>query len=204
MRVIIIGNSPVKSFKKDYQFKNGDYLIACDNGIAEATSYEVDLAIGDFDSGGSNLISYALSNQVYPAIKDQTDLELALLQVEKLANVSEILIYDASGGRLDHYLINLKLIAKYQNKYHCKIKLITEKEEITYLTIGDYLIPNQNYQYLSLINFDKVSLLLDGLKYNLPKTLLLDENTLTISNEFVKDEARITIYSGATYLILTK
>ncbi len=204
MRVIIIGNSPVKSFKKDYQFKKGDYLIACDNGIAEATSYEVDLAIGDFDSGGSNLISYALSNQVYPAIKDQTDLELALLQVEKLANVSEILIYDASGGRLDHYLINLKLIAKYQNKYHCKIKLITEKEEITYLTIGDYLIPNQNYQYLSLINFDKVSLLLDGLKYNLPKTLLLDENTLTISNEFVKDEARITIYSGATYLILTK
>ena len=204
MRVIIIGNSPSKSFKKNYIKKENDYVITCDNGIREVNSQEVSLAIGDFDSGGKNLANHALKKKTYPSQKDQTDLELAFMEISNLNDVDEVLIYDACGGRIDHYLINLKLINKYQEKYHYQIELIGEKEIIKFLPIGDYLIENNNYHYVSLINFEKAIVTLEGFEYNLKEYLLTTDNTMTSSNKFKNTKGRIIVHSGAVFLILIK
>lgn len=204
MRVIIIGNSPEKSFKKNYIEEENDYIITCDNGIKELDPKKTDLAIGDFDSGGRILANKALKKKTFAVKKDQTDLELALMEVENLQNVSEILIYDACGGRIDHYLINLKLIAKYQRKHECTIKLIGEKEIIKYLEKGEHLIQNNNYEYLSLINFNEAIVSLEGLEYNLSNYLLTKDNTMTSSNKFKEEIGKITILSGSVFLVLIK
>lgn len=204
MRVIIVANSPVKSFKKVYQPVNDDFIITCDNAVKIIDEYIVSLAIGDFDSGGKEYLDDKINRLIYPAEKDQTDLELALMYVSKLNNVSEILIFDANGGRSDHYLINLKLIAKYQNRYHIPIKMINETEEISYLSKGEYKIINNNYQYISLINFDTCNLTLEGFKYNLNNYYLPKDNTLTISNEIIGKEAKIIINLGESFLIKIK
>lgn len=204
MRVIIIGNSPSKSFKKDYIKKEDDYIITCDNGIKEVHHQEVNLAIGDFDSGGRNLANQALKKKTYPSKKDQTDLELALMEIASLNDVDEVLIYDACGGRIDHYLINLKLISKYQEKYNCQIELVGEKEIIKFLPKGDYLIENNNYRYISLINFEKTIVTLDGFEYNLKEYLLTTNNTMTSSNKFKNEQGRIIVHLGAVFIILIK
>lgn len=204
MRVIIIGNSPIKSFKNNYSPEENDYFITCDKGIKELRNYNPNLAIGDFDSGGKILSKNANQTKVFPAKKDQTDLELALMEVKNLKNVSKIIIYDAGGARTDHYLINLKLIAKYQKKYQKQIILINQKEVIKFLTKGNYIIENDNYQYLSIINFEETLITLENVEYPLNNYLLTKENTLTSSNKFLSSDAIIKIHSGEVYLILTK
>ena len=50
MRVIVVGMSPYQSFLKLYKAKQGDYLIALDGFDEKVIPYEIDLAIGDFDT----------------------------------------------------------------------------------------------------------------------------------------------------------
>lgn len=204
MRVIIIGNSPIKSFKNNYLPEKDDYFITCDKGIKELKNYNPNLAIGDFDSGGKILAKNANQTKNFPVKKDQTDLELALMEVKNLKNVSEIIIYDAGGARTDHYLMNLKLIAKYQKKYQTQITLINQKEVIKLLTKGNNIIKNDNYQYLSIINFEETLITLEKVEYPLNNYLLTKDNTLTSGNKFINDEAIIKIHSGEAYLILIK
>ena len=84
MRVIIVANSVEKDFINIYKKELNDYIITTDGSSVEALKLGItpDLAIGDFDSGELNK---DLPNiKIYPKMKDETDLELALMEVKKL------------------------------------------------------------------------------------------------------------------------
>lgn len=96
---------------------SGATLVICaDGGVAVALSAgrTVDLVVGDLDSASAGDLARAESAgariEPHPATKDESDLELALAAaIER--NVSSVTAHMASGGRLDHQLANLLVLA---------------------------------------------------------------------------------------------
>jgi thiamine pyrophosphokinase len=93
-----------------------DLVIAADSGIdrAQAAGCVVDIGIGDFDSvtasgyvqaerSGAQLVRHSTT-------KDETDLELAM-NVALESSPRKIIVLALDGGRPDHYLANLALLA---------------------------------------------------------------------------------------------
>ena len=91
-------------------------MIAADSGVdhAYAIGLRVDVAIGDFDSISPEGLARAEAEgariERHPAAKDQTDLELALDEAIRLG-ATDIVVLGVGGGRLDHLLANVLLMA---------------------------------------------------------------------------------------------
>lgn len=93
-----------------------DRVICADAGleIALAAELAVDLVVGDLDSVDDAMVAEAVaagvSVQSHPGDKDESDLELAL-GAAMASGATEIGVHLASGGRLDHQLANLLVLA---------------------------------------------------------------------------------------------
>ena len=93
-----------------------DLLIAADGGALPLLRAGIvpHVAIGDMDSIGAaglaELEAHGIVPQRFPREKDETDLELALLYAAA-AGATTIDILGALGGRWDHTLANVALLA---------------------------------------------------------------------------------------------
>lgn len=93
-------------------------VVAADAGLdhARAAGLTVAVAVGDMDSVSPE--SLAAAEQAgtrierHPADKDRTDLELALELAARLAD--RVIVIGAAGGRLDHLIGNLTVLASPQ------------------------------------------------------------------------------------------
>lgn len=91
-------------------------VVAADAGVslALALGWDVDVAIGDFDSICPEVLGQLVDDGVdvrpYPRDKDQTDLELALGVALDQAP-ARVLVTGLEGGRPDHALANLLVAA---------------------------------------------------------------------------------------------
>ncbi len=90
--------------------------IAADSGLdhARAAGIVPDLAVGDFDSASPDALSWArevgVALEEHPAAKNQTDLELALDHA-LAAEPDRVVLAAVGGGRFDHLLANMAVIA---------------------------------------------------------------------------------------------
>jgi len=86
-----------------------DVVIAVDGGAhtCEDASVRPSVVVGDLDSLDSDtaerLRASGVEFQVFPVLKDETDLELALNEVRQ-RGVTEVVVTGAFSGRLDHTL----------------------------------------------------------------------------------------------------
>lgn len=93
-----------------------DLVIAADSGLdrARQLGIAVDIVVGDLDSASSDAIREAhdAGSQIeaHPVEKDHTDFELALKRAIR-EEASEIGVIGGGGGRPDHWLANLSLLA---------------------------------------------------------------------------------------------
>jgi thiamine pyrophosphokinase len=93
-----------------------DRVIAADSGLDHALELGVaaQVLIGDLDSVSAGGRQRALADGVevieHPAAKDQTDLELAL-GLALASRPRRITVVGGHGGRLDHLLANVGLLA---------------------------------------------------------------------------------------------
>ena len=91
-------------------------VIAADSGLdhALALGRHVDVAVGDLDSvtpeGLRRVAADGARVERHPPDKDATDLELAL-DAAVAAGASQVSVVGGHGGRLDHLLGNLALLA---------------------------------------------------------------------------------------------
>lgn len=91
--------------------------IAADGGLAHAVALgvAVDAVVGDLDSADPDqLVSAADAGadiERHPVAKDETDLELALLLAAE-AGPADLVLVGLLGGRIDHELANLTLVAQ--------------------------------------------------------------------------------------------
>lgn len=103
-------------------------VVAVDGGIRHALALDlsVDWLIGDLDSVSNSALDSALTADTrvvrFPREKDATDLELALDELGSI-NIESVTMLGFTGGRLDHALANLLLLARkewpFQIQFGC-------------------------------------------------------------------------------------
>jgi len=202
MRTIIVANSPIKSFYKIYKNQPNDYLIGVDGGAISIIdrNLQLDLAIGDFDSTNQlELIKQkALKILVYPIEKNETDLELAIMN----SPTNDIYIYDNIGGRLDHEILSVNLLYKYQDK---NITILNETNKIVYLKKGKYNIAMEHYNHFSFIIPNKAIVSTNNTLYNLNNQQLSNMDTYCTSNNILdkNKDIDIEVHQGGIILILS-
>jgi thiamine pyrophosphokinase len=104
--VVVLAGGP--DLPSDFVVPDGARVIAADSGAE--LGVHVDLAIGDFDSISAHTLEGIERVEPYPPEKDATDLELAL-EAALRESPSHVLVVGSSGGRLDHLLGSLLLLA---------------------------------------------------------------------------------------------
>jgi len=119
MRAIVFANGEQLMSPQEIQewVRAGDIVIAADGGTHHALEAGMvpSVVIGDQDSLDAalrgRLQEAGTRFLIFPAMKDETDLELALLWAAEQEGVDEIVILAALGGRHDQALANLLLLA---------------------------------------------------------------------------------------------
>ena len=161
------------------------------------------LAIGDFDSVEESDLAYIKEYsdtliQLNP-IKDDTDSEAAVMYaIEK--GYQKIHLYGGLGGRLDHAMINLRLVSRFPETVY----LHDQNNFIYSLAEGVHSIDKRDYTYISFFTEDEATISLDGLKYPLDKQQLTNKDTYTTSNEILDCSGIVTVHVGKVTVIQSK
>lgn len=137
---------------------------------------------------------------VLPHEKDVTDTEAAVdLAYDRGARV--ITIIGGLGGRLDHTLANLGLLAKYLGK--ADIFIIDGDNFVRMLAPGKHMIVSAGYEYLGLVPFGGpvTGLTIKNVKYPLKSCDIDGTTSLTVSNEITEEPAVIEFDSGRLLVI---
>lgn len=184
-------------------------------GVDRGTLYlieqhiEPQYAFGDFDSVTDNekikiLQSHIKVNQ-YRSEKDATDMEIAF-EWALTQNPEEILLFGASGGRLDHELMNMQLL--YKSRFSSAIvKLIDIKNEISLQMPGSYRVDHdEKYRYISFLSHSEEvrGITLEGFKYPLKHAVLKAGSSLCISNELVNKSGTYSFDSGIILMVKSR
>jgi thiamine pyrophosphokinase len=187
--------------------REGDLVVGADGGAAQALGWglEPELVIGDMDSIPAG-IRARLEGQgarfvVHPRAKDETDLELALTSaIEQGAH--EIVVLGAWGGRLDHTLSNVLLLA-LPALDSARVRIVAGKEEALLLRDGQALtLEGQAGDVVSLLPLggDVRGVRTSGLAWALEGETLRFGHSRGVSNEMTGATARVEIESG--YLLV--
>ena len=161
------------------------------------------LAIGDFDSVEESDLAYIKEYsdtliQLNP-IKDDTDSEAAVMYaIQK--GYQKIHLYGGLGGRLDHAMINLRLVSRFPETVY----LHDQNNFIFSLGEGVHSIDKRDYTYISFFTENEATISLEGLKYPLDKQQLTNKDTYTTSNEILEDRGVVTVHAGQVTVIQSK
>lgn len=203
MQINILAGGPVDLWPKNL-FNEPGVWIGADRGAWYLYQHRVAmmLAVGDFDSLTSAEFE-ALQEHITAenivhvrAEKDETDTELAIMFAQK-QSVSCIKVFGATGGRLDHLLSNLWLMAdpKFDDVVE-KLEIIDQTNSVTFFKAGQHsVLKHKNSHYLGFmpINDVKNFKIIDA-KY--PLTLTENKYKMWSSNEFLNDRVHVTFDTG--------
>jgi thiamine pyrophosphokinase len=204
--VIFLPGPPVKR-----SMDTSDHLvIAVDGGLANANAAgtKVDVVIGDMDSVDAELLArYRDSVEIieFPAGKDETDFELALVHARTL-NPENVVIVSGDGGRADHLIANASVLAGE----------LTRDYFVTWHTNdGVYYVcrPDQPRTFATKIG-DIVSILplgtdahgvkTEGLKWQLANETLHWDHARGMSNVATSEECSIAVTKGTVLIFRDK
>jgi thiamine pyrophosphokinase len=141
MRVFVVAGSPVARPPLGLAPASGERVIAADLGAKHAMDWgwPVDLLVGDLDSLPAELARQLETRgtpaERAPAAKDETDTELALRRALDLAP-DQIILCGATGGRTDHLLANLLLLA-HRSLAGADIRVVDGGETVRLLHAAD-------------------------------------------------------------------
>jgi thiamine pyrophosphokinase len=185
----------------------GVLVVAADSGLdhAHALGLDAQVVVGDFDSVSDAALSEARARRAtveqHPAEKEASDLELALAAA-RAHGASAVTVVSGSGGRLDHLLASVFLLAS---------------DEFADLTLDAYV----GAAYVAVVRTtsrfegrvgEPCTLLAahgpahgvrtDGLRYPLSGETLLPGSTRGLSNELTSTVATVSVGSGTVLAIL--
>lgn len=183
------------------QINQSELLVAVDGGLQHVMNSGLTphIIIGDLDSIDLSDLEYFKHNGTdivkFPVHKDETDLELAVEHVLKLGS-EEILVLGATGGRIDHFLVNFLFFSnpKYQD---VDIKILTKNSEVFYCK-SRQIIEGASGEIVSLIPISEVvtGVQTAGLMYPLNGEDLLRWKSRGVSNQMIDPIAIIEFGSG--------
>jgi len=188
-------------FLKRIDFSDS-YIICADGGasVLQKLGLKADLWVGDMDSYKGSDYDFYKEKAVYPSDKDLTDAHIAVIEALN-RNMTEICLFGATGGRLDHEYANYCLL-KYILKNGGFGTILNEKNRIC-LTNKNIKIYPEKEKYISFFPFggEVKSLTVKNAKYVLQNYDLTDDHTYTVSNEFI-NEKPVEIELDSGYLLI--
>lgn len=204
-RVLILGAVPCGDWSFLRPYLDGTEKVICaDGGVknALAAGFAPDVAIGDWDSGGTPV--EGAENVTLPVEKDLTDLQAALEQA-LLRGWKDVLLCACLGGpRLDHTASNLTILEWLRDRggngllldWDSEARLLSD-ESVTISPDGP------RYHYFSLIPLDRTvrGVTLRGAKYPLENATLTRGSTYAVSNEPLDGPLTVSVASGRLLLI---
>lgn len=178
-----------------------DLIIGVDRGalFLEEMGVLPDLAMGDFDSLQKNDLAW-IENSVPDMrysnpIKDRTDSELMIRTAFEDYHVDELTIFGATGGRLDHFLVNLfMMLNPAVRPYAEKVTLIDKQNLIRFFNAGKHVInKEQDYPYIGFAGLSEVQdFSIRSARYELHH-FSSDYPRVFSSNEFLPDSENFEI-----------
>lgn len=187
--------------------------IGADHGIIHLLNQGIkpEIGLGDLDSltpaEKRQLLTQVHDCRFTLPAKDFTDSQWALKTAFTDLKADQVHIYGATGGRLDHELVNLFTPTMPTFRpYLGRIKLIDRQNQMTFYGPGQYSLPYQSaYRYLAFVSLTNVrNLTLRQVKYPLT-AYQADFPTSWASNEFLPQQAAHFSFSeGIVAVILSK
>ena len=184
----------------------GAPVIGADRGAeyALACGLRVEAAVGDFDSitaaGLEALERAGVRIERHPLAKEATDLELALDAAAALGP-RRILMVGGAGGRLDHLLGELSLLA---SDVYAGIELdAVLGRAMVNVVRGERLLVGRAGELISLLSLHgpAVGVVTEGLVYPLRGETLAPGSSRGISNVFAAEEARVSLERGVVLAV---
>lgn len=207
MKAVIVtgGKKPSKKILLHY-LKKDDFIIGVDSGCNCLYEYEIypNIIMGDFDSIDKKVITCFSEKNIekvsFNTEKDYSDTQLAYEKAKELG-YKEIVLFGATGSRLDHSLGNIGLMFDAL-KNGIRLEIIDDNNRTFFIDKPATLKGNYG-DILSFIPMsDKVlGVTIKGAKY------LLDNYDMTIlepralSNEFLDEDINISFKSGIIMVI---
>ena len=181
-------------------------VVAADGGLLRARSLglDVDVVVGDLDSATPEAIAAAEAAGArvvrYPQAKDATDLELALDEAVALGG-RRVLVVASAGGRLDHLLGSVLLLAA--ERYAALELDALVGDALVHVVRGERTMHGVPGELLTLIPLGGAAtgVTTDGLEYPLRGETLAPGTTRGVSNVFLGTEARVTLERGVLLAI---
>jgi len=208
-RAILFANGEVESYGfLEKLVTDKDFLVAVDGGLRHlgALGLPADLLIGDLDSVTPAQLQGLSGSQTeiirFPIEKDETDLELALVEVVK-RGVGEVVIIGGLGGRIDQTLANLFLLL-LPDLAGKSVRLLTQNEEI-FVIQKQAVIHGGEGNLVSLIPLNGIAtgVTTIGLMYPLTDETLHPDRSRGISNRMLTDKAEVQVKDGVLLCLQT-
>lgn len=207
MRAIILANGTISDYAACFShIESADAIICADGGARHALAMGLhpSLIVGDLDSFPADerarLEAAGTRFLVYPARKDQTDLELAL-RVAQEAGATWIHVMGALGGRLDQTIANLLLLGR--EEWADVTLSLSDGPEMAWVVRGRLEIAGRAGDLVSLIAMtpEVCGIDTEGLEYPLANGRLTLGSTRGISNVMLSDRASVSIRSGTLLVV---
>lgn len=187
----------------------GALTVAADGGARHmlALGLAPRVVIGDMDSltGADLARCAALGAEIlrYPAAKNETDLELALLYAAG-RGADAMRVIGAMGGRLDQTLANILLLTLPALRGR-DVRLVAGRQIAWVLWPGEHRLPGRPGDTLSLIPLggEAAGVATAGLEYPLRGETLSFGPARGISNVFAADVAGVSLTAGMLLAVHT-
>jgi thiamine pyrophosphokinase len=184
----------------------GAVLIAADSGLEhiDALGLKADYVVGDMDSVPPPLLERAVANgtqvERHPALKDATDLALALATAQRLG-AETVTIIGAGGGRLDHFIANALLLASPEWE-GLRIQALVGPARVVVVR-PDAELRGRAGSVVTLLALHGTArgVSTSGLRWMLSNDELHPGSTRGVSNEMTESRARVTVREGVLLAI---
>lgn len=214
--VIITGGNVDYTLIKNI-IKEDMVIIVADRGliVADKLNIKPSIIVGDFDSVDNDiLLKYKKGGEFYSdkiifhkfkSEKDLTDTHIAInYAIDQ--NPEKVLIFGATGTRLDHTIANINILNLFLEK-NIKAQIIDNNNKIYLINRYTVIKKDKLYgNYISLLPLttNVLNVTLRGFKYNLTNRKLTIGDSIGISNEILQEEAYIQLSDGILIVIEAK
>lgn len=206
-RVVIISGGKIEDYnyiKNQIGRFKPDMIICADSGYNHAVKMDLkaDLVVGDFDSLEAGMISESIKTVHFPARKNLTDSEIALLQARE-AGAREVLFIGATGSRADHSLTNIFMLKSCLS--HGITAEITDEHNRIKITESEIVLTGEAGDIISLVPLcDCAGVSTEGLEYPLENAELKLGEGRGVSNIMLGEKARVSLREGTLLVIAAR
>lgn len=203
-RINLMVGGPSENLPDHWRSAPGDWGAA-DRGTLQLARAGLPIlfSVGDYDSlkdaEFERLYEAGHTGEQFPSEKDYTDTQLAARAAFTQYGASELYLYAATGGRLDHEMANILLPTdRMFSEYTEHIHIVDRGNRLDYLRAGTHtVLPDSTYPYFGVIPLTAVQdLNISGAKYSLAHWSSSVPFSWA-SNEFLGDQvATVSFKSG--------